>query len=243
MKPKRFLLLGLCLTLVMNIMMPSISSAQSSTSAQSSSSAQSSIATENGIDLKMTGKDSWEYFEEKDGETYKVVEKLIDETSVQSFIYKQNGNGKYVQQSELHTTLKNDKELVTKELKNGKVTVKTEDMSDYVKTVEPGNTINEELGEWVHLRTKYGSRSVGDTVGAISIVLALFIPKTAGALVSLASLVYASQAPRVYYRQNIYYKYLVGTTIPGAEMYSTSLFEDSNRTQYIGRDTYINYVD
>lgn len=66
MKAKKVLTLGLCLALVMNFIMPSVSLAKSSS------------AGEDGINLKMTGGDSWEYIEKIDGETYKVVEKLID---------------------------------------------------------------------------------------------------------------------------------------------------------------------
>jgi|SRR5690625_702706 len=229
MKSKKILILSLCFTLILSSILPGTSFANTSN------------IEENGIKFTEKTEDSWEYIQEKDGETYKVAENLIDESSVESYIYKLNNDGNYILQSELQINITDDYELVTKEIKDGKITVTTEDVSGIAQTVEPDNSTNDDLGEWVHIRTTYGSYNVGTTVGAVSLVLALFIPKAASFLIGLAALVIGANTSTVYVRTEYYLKYLVGTTIPGGEMQATYLYADPARTQHIGTDHYINY--
>ncbi|WP_100011562.1 hypothetical protein [Lentibacillus sediminis] len=231
MKSKRILILSLCFALVMSCGLPVTSFANASN------------IEGNGIEFTEKTEDSWEYIQEKDGETYKVIEHLKDESSLQSYIYKLNNNGNYILQSELQVNLTNDNELVTKEIKDGETTVTTEDVSGYAQTVESNNSINDELGEWVHLDTTYGQKDVGTTVGAVSLVLSIFIPKPAALLVNLAALVIDSNTPTVYYREEYYNKYLIGTTIPAAEMQATYLYADPSRSQHIGTDHFIQYYN
>jgi len=110
---------------------------------------------------------------------------------------------------------------------------------------------DDELTDWQFSTSSTGSNDISRyTIVAVTAVLGETISSigagAAGvsvALAAVAGMIVSDEMPRVYYYQEVYYKFLIGTDppLPRAEETVTNFYLDSNRTNQIGDTVYYEY--
>lgn len=200
----------------------------------------------------------------ENGKAFKVVESLNENlTEVSSEVFAKNEDGIYELQSEIETTVSDDKmtiETNTNDRKNiDVVELNTEvnytpeiNIKNELRTqIDPLGIIEENgLTEWRYAGVfKYSNNIYKYTLGAIVAVIAgVSIPAMAAAagaplgatakttISYIANNLFSSNWTSIYYTQTVYYKYLIGTNplLPRAEKTYTTVYKDSARTQKVG---------
>ncbi len=202
----------LALTLVISYSVPSNAESTSTTK------------SDDKLNIKHTGENSWEYIQERDDGVYKVIEKVNPNTGeVTSYIKKQNDSGEFILEKKHFTKpLDNGVEVVTEE--NGKKTtevikpetVETTPNFSALDEIEPFGDPTDPLTPWSYSYTTTNSVNyTAITVGIVSAALAsrFGMSRKAAFIYSAAVTITASMIPTVYAKKVRYYKNVKGTTI------------------------------
>lgn len=198
------------------------------------------------IDLKFTSEYSWEYTQEKDGESYKVVEEAIPGTyDVNSKIYKKDKQGNYVLETEIFTTSKNGEQTL-EITENGKQRIETYKIEINNDDIDLSNELNkkkETLTKWQYSNS-YGSNYniTSAVVGVVASGLAsiLGLPPGWAFLVGAATSIITAGFKSVYTYYNKWYKNPVGTTILAGIKKEVTIYETSSKKKIIkGPETHI----
>lgn len=221
------------------------------------------------IDVKKSGKSNfkiWDknlahvmYTYDEDGKSYKVVESMDSKlTNGNSKIYVKNiETGDYELDSTLTTTVGNGKVTIkTTDVKTNNTTTDSLDLSakNLNKMKQQGGIHldyrepDENLTDWEYSAPFFGSSRIKRyTLIAVTGVIAGVIGSlgtpisggASGAIGAVAGAIVADEIPLVFWGQDVFYKYIIGTSTPGAERSLTTFYSDSGRNNQIG-DTIVN---
>ncbi|GGM34546.1 hypothetical protein GCM10011351_20630 [Paraliobacillus quinghaiensis] len=218
--------------------------------------AASTTKLDNKVNIVNKGENSWEYIQEIDSETYKIIEESDPNTGeVTSYVKKKNDNGEFVLEKTHYTKpIENGIEVET--IENGSKTIEQINTDYKIKKSEKidfdnnlvtfdNNLVtldNDELTPWLYSYTSYNDINFSAiTVGIVSAALssALGLPSKASFIFSAATTIASSFIPTVYTKQVRYVKNMKGTTILAGIMDYNYIYEYSNFTGLIEAGTEI----
>ncbi|MEK3683499.1 hypothetical protein [Paenibacillus sp. FSL R10-2736] len=199
--------------------------------------------------------DNYEYTFDENGESFKIIEQIsTDLKEVHSQIYKKDNQGDYQLDENKITNIKtdgtveittttSDEQIINEsfQLDLSSINVVSSNKNDSLLTV---NANPSPLTGWQWSRTdQYSSQIYSLTIAAIIAALGAYIPgATASFLAALANLIYLNNVTTVYYTVYVYFKYIVGTSLPRAELDNTYVYSDKARTNLLGTTSVETYT-
>ncbi len=173
--------------------------------------------------------------------------------------FKKNENGNYELFLTLVTEIEDGIATLTTTDQDGTVSTESTDLNPFIESIEKGSDIVLDFNDSPKLNTplfstastsltnwKYSAELKGSNafvkytvlgiVATIGVLVAgalggALAPAVTAGLTSIASAIIADNLDIVYYKQYVYYKYIIDTNLPRAEWTSTQFYESSQRTQ------------
>jgi hypothetical protein len=199
--------------------------------------------------------DNYEYTFDENGESFKIIEQISsDLKEVHSQIYKKDNLGDYQLDENKITNIKTDGTVEITTTTSDKHTLNESFQLDFanINVVSSSKddsslTVNANptpLTGWQWSRTdQYSSQVYTLTIAAIIAALGAYIPgATASFLAAVANLIFLNNVTKVYYTVYVYFKFIVGTSLPRAELDNTYVYSDSARTNLLGTTSVETYA-